>query len=248
MMRMLESDPSAGDHRAKAELFDALGEIAGAVAAGRRAEIIDLLAQGERSVDEIAAEIHQSIANASHHLRTLARTGLVRTRRDGTRIYYRLTGPEVEELLDALRRVAETARVDLERLTRSYLGDLDDLEVLDRDELTARLSTGEVIVLDVRPAAEYRAGHVPGARSVPLAELTDRLAELPDGVPVVVYCRGPFCVFAPAAVRVLAAQGIHAARLQDGFPEWRRAGLPVAVGDEPGHLRAAPTRHRRAAR
>lgn len=248
MVRLLESGQVGGDHRAKAEIFDALSEVAGALAAGRRAEIIDLLAQGERSVDEVAAEIHQSTANASHHLRTLARAGLVRARREGTRIYYRITGPEVEELLDALRRVAETARVDLERLTRAYLGDLDDLEMIDRNDLKQRLSTGGVTVLDVRPVVEYRAGHVPGARSVPLAELADRLAELPDGVPVVAYCRGPYCVFAPAAVRVLRTRGIRAARLQDGFPEWRRAGLPVAVGDEPGHLPATSGRRRRAAR
>ncbi|MHB8452071.1 MAG: ArsR/SmtB family transcription factor [Mycobacteriales bacterium] len=231
------------DHGAKAALFDALAEVAGALAAGRRAEIVDLLAQGERSVEEVANEISQSMANASHHLRTLARAGLVRSRRDGTRIYYRLAGREVEELWAALRQVAQAARADLAGLARAYLGDEGDLEVLNRAQLAQRLATGEVTVLDVRPTPEYRAGHVLGARSVPLTELVTRIAELPEGLPVVAYCRGPYCVLAPAAVRELRRRGIQAARLEDGFPEWRRAGLPVAVGDEPGPL---PNRgHRR---
>lgn len=242
MIRAVDDDDFAVDHGAKAALFDILAEVAGALAAGRRAEIVDLLAQGERSVEEVAGEIGQSMANASHHLRALARAGLVRSRRDGTRIYYRLAGDEVEELWAVLRRVATSVRTDMDGLAEAYLGDLSDLEMLGRAELVERLGAGEVTVLDVRPTAEYRAGHIPGARSVPLAELAAHIAELPDGPPVVAYCRGPYCVFAPAAVRALRRRGVRATRLEDGFPEWRRAGLPVAVGDEPGRL---PLRHPR---
>lgn len=218
----------------KAALFDALASVAGALAAGRRLETLDVLAQGERSVEGIAGQIGQSMANTSHHLRTLSRAGLVRSRREGTRIFYRLAGPEVEELWAALRRVAEAQRDDLDRLVGAYLGDVDDLEIVDRATLVERLTSGTVSVLDVRPVTEYRAGHLPGARPAPLEELAGVLAELPAELPVVAYCRGPYCAFAPEAVRLLRARGFQAARLEDGFPEWRRAGLPVAVGDEPG--------------
>jgi rhodanese-related sulfurtransferase len=238
------------DHGSKAALFDAFAGVAGALAAGRRAEIVDLLAQGERPVEEVAAETGQSTANASHHLRALARAGLVRSRRDGTRIFYRLAGPEVEELWAALRRVAEARRDDLGRLAADYLGDVEGLEPVSRAVLAGRLAGGSVTVLDVRPAAEYRAGHVPGARSVPPGELAAAIGTLPEGIPVVAYCRGRYCVFAPAAVRALRARGIDAARLEDGLPEWRRAGLPTVAGDEPGRFPAAPAGRgrRRAAR
>jgi len=240
VVRVSKNAGDAGDHRAKAALFDALAEVAGALSAGRRAEIVDLLAQGERSVEEVAAEIDQSLANASHHLRALARAGLVRSRRDGTRIYYRLAGPEVEALWSALREVAEAVRDDLVRLADDYLGDTHDLRVVGRAELVEQLAKGAVTVLDVRPAPEYRSGHISGARSVPLDQLGAIVDQLPEGLPVVAYCRGPYCVFAPAAVRALRARGIDAARLEDGFPEWRRAGLPVAVGDSPGALADVP--------
>lgn len=235
-MRGVEDDDLRVDHDAKAALFDAVAEVAGALAAGRRTEIVDLLAQGERSVDEVAREIGQSLANTSHHLRVLARAGLVSSRREGTRIFYRVAGEEVEALWAALRRVAPMVRADVDRLAVAYLGDQSELEVLDRAQLARRLAVGEVTVLDVRPGSEYRAGHIAGARSLPLAELPTRIAELPEGLPVVAYCRGPYCAFAPAAVRALRRRGISAVRLEDGFPEWRRAGLPIAVGDEPGSL------------
>lgn len=236
---MRRVDPGAkgpGSRESKAALFDALAEVAGALAAGRRAEIVDLLSQGERSVEEVAAELGQSVANTSHHLRSLARAGLVRSRREGTRIFYRLAGPEVEELWAALRAVAQAERDDLSRLAGAYLGPVEELEVVSREDLIARLREGAVTVLDVRPVAEYQAGHIPGARSVPLSELDEVLAELPRDLEVVAYCRGPFCVFAPAAVRALLAAGFRAVRLEEGFPEWRRAGLPVAVGAEPGRV------------
>ena len=235
-MRLGDEEAGAGSRSAKSALFDALAEVAGALSAGRRVEMIDLLAQGERSVDEVAEELGQSIANASHHLRALARAGLVRSRRAGTRIFYRLAGPDVEELWAALRAVAAAQRDDLGRLASDYLGPVEDLETVGRDELIRRLRSGSVRVLDVRPVTEYRAGHIPGALSVPPGDLKAALSELSGNEDVVAYCRGPYCVFAPEAVRALRRAGLRGARLEEGFPEWRRAGLPVAVGDEPGRL------------
>lgn len=240
IMRAVDHDNEAGSRVAKAALFDALAEVAGALSAGRRVEIVDLLAQGERSVEEVAGETGQSLANASHHLRALARAGLVRSRREATRIYYRLAGVEVEELWAALRKVAEANRDDLGRLAGTYLGPIDDLEVVSRSELLERLKAGVVTVLDVRPVAEYHAGHIPGARSTPLGDLDAALGDLPPDLEVVAYCRGPYCVFAPAAVRALRRAGFASQRLEDGFPEWRRAGLPVAVGDDMGRLPSRP--------
>jgi rhodanese-related sulfurtransferase/DNA-binding HxlR family transcriptional regulator len=218
------------DRVAKDALFVAFAEVAGALGSGRRAEIVDLLAQGERSVEEIADQITQSVANTSHHLRTLARAGLVTTRRDGTRIYYALGSERVEELWASIRVVAEEHAAGLEKLARAYLGDRGELEAIDRRALVERMRQGEVVVLDVRPAVEYAAGHIAGARSLPVAELRRRLRDLPDDTEVVAYCRGPYCVYADDAVRVLREEGFRATRLEDGFPEWRRAGLPVAVG------------------
>lgn len=226
----------AGGHDQKAALFDLLAEAASALGAGRRGEIVDVLAQGERSVEEIAAEIAQSVANTSHHLQVLARSGLVASRRSGTHIYYRLAGPEIEDLWVALLRAAEAVRDDLNRVARSYLGDLTSIRVVGRFELLERLATEKITVLDVRPLAEYRAGHVPGALSAPLEGIAAAAGGISPDAPVVVYCRGPYCVFAPTAVRSLVSLGFDAARLEDGFPEWRRSGLPVAAGDDPGNV------------
>ncbi len=220
-----------GDRAAKDALFEGFAEVAKALASGRRAEIIDVLAQGERSVEDVAAEIDQSVANTSHHLRALARAGLVTTRRDGPRIYYALTSDRVFGLWAALRDVAEAHVAGLEKLAAAYLGDRDGIEVVDRAELTARLKTGAVVVLDVRPKTEFRAGHIKGARSVPIAELRKQLKALPADGEVVAYCRGPYCVYADEAVRELRRQGFTASRLEDGYPEWKRAGLPVASGE-----------------
>jgi rhodanese-related sulfurtransferase len=220
-----------GDRAAKDALYEAFAEVGRALASGRRAEIVDLLAQGERSVEEVAAEIGQSVANTSHHLRALARAGLVVSRRSGTRVLYRLAGERVEDLWAAVRAVAVAHVAGLERLAGAYLGDRAGLEPVSRSELRRRLSSGDVTVIDVRPSAEYRAGHIPGAVSVPLPELRRRLRSLPREREVVAYCRGPFCVYADEAVRLLRRRGFAARRLEDGFPEWRRAGLPVAAGD-----------------
>jgi len=219
------------DRQAKEALFDGFAEVAKALASGRRVEIVDVLAQGERSVEEIAGELGQSVANTSHHLRALARAGLVGTRRDGTRIYYSLASERVAELWSAMRDVATEQIAGLERLADAYLGDRDGVEVVDRDQLAARLRRGDLIVLDVRPGAEYRAGHIAGARSLPIADLRRHLRALPKGAEVVAYCRGPYCVYADEAVRELNRKGFRARRLIDGFPEWKRAGLPVAAGD-----------------
>lgn len=220
------------DRDAKDALFDAFAEVGKALASGRRAEIVDVLAQGERSVEEVAAEIHQSLANTSQHLRALARAGLVATRRDGTRIYYRLASDKVAELWAALRDVAAEHVAGLERLARAYLGDRSELAEVTRAELARRLDAGDLVVLDVRPPAEFAAGHIPGARSVPPAELRPRLRSVPRGAEAVAYCRGRYCAYADEAVRALRRRGVRAARLEDGFPEWRQAGLPVAVGAE----------------
>ena len=219
-----------GDRQAKDALFDAFAEVAKALGSGRRAEIIDVLAQGERSVEAIAEELGQSLANTSHHLRALARAGLVRTRRDGTRIYYALSGERVGALWAALRDVATEHVAGIERLAAAYLGDRTGLQAISRQELAARIALGDVVLLDVRPHAEYRAGHIPGARSIPPGELRRSLAALAKVSEVVAYCRGPYCVYADEAVRELDRLGYRARRLEDGYPEWKRAGLPVATG------------------
>lgn len=220
-----------GGREAKEALFDAFAEVSKALGSGRRAEIVELLAQGERSVEAVAEQIGQSVANTSHHLRALARGGLVRTRREGIRIFYSLASDHVAALWAALREVAAEHLSGIERLADAYLGDRSRLEAISRDELVDRLRHGDLVVLDVRPEPEFRAGHIKGARSMPIAELRRRLRTLPGDAEVVAYCRGPYCVYADDAVRELRRRGFHARRLEDGFPEWKRAGLPVAAGD-----------------
>jgi rhodanese-related sulfurtransferase len=214
---------------AKDELFNAFASAAKALGNGRRAEIMDVLAQGERSVDALAAEIGQSVANTSQHLQVLAQSGLVRSRRMGARILYRPASSRVVDLWMAVRDVASEHVAAVEVLAEAYLGDRSEVEHVGMDELAARLADGSVVVLDVRPRAEYRAGHLPRAVSVPIDELPGALDELPGGLEVVAYCRGPYCVYADDAVRVLRACGRAARRLDVGFPEWQRAGHPVAA-------------------
>ena len=221
-----------GDRAAKDALYEGFAEVAKALASGRRAEIVDVLAQGERSVDEIATEIDQSVANTSHHLRAMARAGLLTTRRDGTRIFYALTSDRVGELWSALRDVATEHTAGLERLVDAYLGERDGLDTIDRDELARRIRRGDIVILDVRPEAEFSSGHITGATSVPITELRKHIKALPKDADVVAYCRGPYCVYADDAVRELSKRGFRARRLEDGFPEWKRAGLPVEVGEE----------------
>lgn len=215
---------------AKAALFDAFASVAQALGSGRRAEIVDVLAQGERSVDEIATEIGQSVANTSHHLQLLLHAGLVRSRREGTRIHYRLASDRVGDLWAAVREVAERHVAEVHILAEDYLGKRDGLEQVAADELEARIAKGNVVVLDVRPVPEYRAGHIPGAVSAPLDALEQVAATLPKRREVVAYCRGPYCVYADDAVRLLRERGLKARRLDVGLPEWRRAGHPVETG------------------
>jgi rhodanese-related sulfurtransferase len=217
------------DRLAKDALFDAFAEVAKALGNGRRAELVDVLAQGERHVEELAAEIGQSVANTSFHLRVLATAGLVTTRRDGTRIYYRLASNRVGDLWAALRDVTAAHHEQLDALAAAYLGDRSRLEQIDRHELTQRIAAGDVVVVDVRPSAEYAAGHIAGARSIPIDRLAADIKQLPEGVEVVAYCRGPYCVFADDAVRLLRRRGRPARRLEDGYPEWQRADLPVEI-------------------
>ncbi len=218
-----------GGRAAKDALFDGLSAAAKALGNGRRAEIVDVLSQGERSVEEVATELEQSVANTSQHLQQLLGAGLVRTRRDGNRIYYSLAGAKVAYLWAAVRDVAAEHMAELDRLAAAYLGDRSRLNTITREELSKRLRDGDVVVLDVRPETEYSAGHITGAVSLPIAELARRLRHLPKDKSVVAYCRGPYCVYADDAVRALTRRGQQAARLEDGYPEWARAGLPVEV-------------------
>ena len=217
------------DRVAKVALFDEFARVARALASGRRLELLDVLANGERTVEALAGEVALSVANTSQHLQVLRQAGLVITRREGTSIHYRLAGPEVFELWRALRTLAATRLAEVERLAAAYLGARDQLEPVTRQELARRLGDGDpVVVLDVRPAAEHAAGHLPGAVSIPVEELRRRLAELPHDRDIVAYCRGPYCAFAQEAVELLRQEGFSARRLEDGLPEWRAAGLAVS--------------------
>jgi rhodanese-related sulfurtransferase/DNA-binding HxlR family transcriptional regulator len=215
--------------KAKDDLYDAFSSVAKALGSGRRAEIVDLLAQGERSVEEIASAIDQSMANTSHHLRALATAGLLQSRRDGQRIIYRLTSHRVGELWAALRDVAATHVADIDTLADAYLGARDHVEEITADELADRLARGRAVVIDVRPPLEYDAGHIPGARSIPIDELDDALDALPRSREIIAYCRGPYCVYANEAVRLLRDHGFKARRLDTGYPEWARAEHPTAT-------------------
>ena len=217
-----------GDRIAKDALYEALASVAKALGNGRRAEIIDVLAQGERRVEDLAGQIDQSVANTSQHLQQLLRAGLVCTRRDGTRVFYSLASEQVGALWRAMRDVAAEHVAQLDELADAYLGDRTQLATMGRDELAARLHDGDLVVLDVRPPAEYDAGHIAGAVNVPPAALEQRLQDLPRDRAVVAYCRGPYCVYADDAVRALTSNGRPALRLVDGFPEWAAAGLPTA--------------------
>ncbi|HEV8425266.1 MAG TPA: metalloregulator ArsR/SmtB family transcription factor [Actinomycetes bacterium] len=217
-----------GNRAAKQALFDEFARVGKALASGRRIELLDVLANGERTVDGLARQVGLSVANTSQHLQLLRQAGLVSTRRDGNSIYHRLAAPEVFAMWRALRTLATSRLAEVERLAAAYLGARDELEPVTREELARRLADGEeLVVLDVRPAEEHAAGHLPGAVSIPLGELRERLAELPRGREIVAYCRGPFCAFAHDAIQVLADAGLSARRLEDGLPEWAAAGLPV---------------------
>ncbi|TMR00201.1 metalloregulator ArsR/SmtB family transcription factor [Actinomadura soli] len=218
----------------KAAMYEQFARVGKALANPARLELLDLLAQGERRVEELAQAAAMKISNTSAQLKALAAAGLVSSCRDGVRVYYRLADEQVAALVEQVQRLAAVRLADAERATEAYLGDVSALEPVDHDELARRLDGGEVVVLDVRPAAEYAAGHIPGAVHVEHGELTAQLAELtarlPESADIVAYCRGRYCVFAPDAVRALREHGRPARLLDGGIPAWRRAGLPIATG------------------
>ena len=217
----------------KEALFDGFAQVAKALSNGRRAEIVDVLSNGERSVESLADEVHQSIANTSQHLQILKNAGLVASRRNGNFIYYRLTSTDVVGFWRALQGIARESRADIEHLVHEYLGDEGDkVEELTKEELWERIQRKDkLVVLDVRPQEEYEAGHLPGAISIPLGELKKRIKELPKTKQIVAYCRGPLCALAPEATRFLKSKGYKVKRMTDGAPDWKAAGLPLSKGD-----------------
>jgi len=216
-------------HRAfKDRLYAQLARVGKAVANPHRLELLELLAQGERTVESLATETGMSMANASQHLQALRDGGLVEGRKQGLFVHYRLSDPTVFELTHALRTVAEARLAELERVVRDHFGERSDAEAVSMEQLLERKRSGKVIVLDTRPANEYAAGHIAGAISIPIEALNERLASLPDGEEFVAYCRGPYCAYADRAVALLRANGHRAQRLVVGFPEWKAAGFPVA--------------------
>ena len=221
----------------KDRLYGQFARIGKALSSPHRLEILELLAQSERTVESLAIEIGVSLANASQHLQVLRQAALVESRKDGLFVYYRLAGAEVFDLSKVLRTVAEGRLAEFERLVHEHFGARDDAEAVPMAELLKRARSKQVVILDTRPASEYVAGHIPGAISVPVDDLKRRLQELTKGKEYVAYCRGPYCVYADRAVELLQANGRRARRLRDGLPEWRAAGLPVARGAEPGALK-----------
>lgn len=213
--------------RLKDQIYEQFARIGKAISSPRRLEILEILAQGECSVERLAAQTSMPVPNASHHLQILKEARLVESRKDGLYAYYRLTDPDVFELIRNIRVLAERHLAEVDRIVAMYFGARDQLEPVPREELLERAKAGAVVVLDVRPADEYRSGHIPGALSIPVDQLESRLSELPEGKDIVAYCRGPYCVMALQAVETLRARGCNARRLVDGFPEWRAAGLPV---------------------
>jgi rhodanese-related sulfurtransferase/DNA-binding transcriptional ArsR family regulator len=218
-------------HNPKSALFAHFAAVAKTLGHPHRLELLEQLAQGERSVERLAQRTGLSIANASQHLQHLRRAGIVTNRRDGKFVYYRLADDAVLELLAALRRIAERNVAEVERLVRSYFNDRDSLEPVSRDELLRLTRAGSVTVLDVRPEDEFALGHLPGAVNIPLRALELRMSELDPAQEIVAYCRGPYCVLSYEAVASLRPRGFKVRRLEDGFPEWRAAGLPVISGN-----------------
>ncbi|HLH75524.1 MAG TPA: metalloregulator ArsR/SmtB family transcription factor [Candidatus Binataceae bacterium] len=234
----------AGDEASAAiqdRLFEQLAIVGKAVASKQRLKLLELLAQTNRTVEALAREANLSVANVSQHLQVLRAAGIVEANRAGLFVSYRLAGPDVLALLTAIRSVAEKRLGEIDRLMRSYLANADDLEPLTNAQLLRRLRTGDIIVIDVRPAEEYAAGHLPGAICMPLPELKERLKELPTNKEVIAYCRGPYCLLAHRAVALLRHRGRRARRLREGFPQWQADGMPVNSGLEPADDHKRPT-------
>ena len=215
--------------RFKNELYDQFARLAKAMASGRRLELIDLLAQGPQTVEALAEETDQSVANTSQHLQVLRQARLVETSRRGNYVHYRLADDQILGLWTALRSAGEVRLAEVGSLVETFMSDRASLQPVSQDELRKRLEHREVIILDVRPVSEYNAGHIAGARSIPISELNSRLHELPKSRRIVAYCRGPYCVFADEAVMRLRTKGYKAFPLEGGFPEWKLRGLPVTT-------------------
>lgn len=211
----------------KHDLFTQFAIVGQALSNANRLELLEFLAQGERSVDELATVSGLNVANTSQHLQKLRQAGLIMSRKDGLKVFYRVSGDDAIKVLDAIRTVAEHHVADVDKLVNTFLTVKDDLEPIPRDELLSRVQDDLVTVIDVRPPEEYAAGHVPGAVNIPLSELEKHLDEFDPKQEIVAYCRGPHCVLAFDAVAKLRDQGLTARRLQDGYPEWKAAGLPV---------------------
>jgi rhodanese-related sulfurtransferase len=217
----MSSDP------AKERLYQAIGRVAAALGSAGRLQILEFVAQGERSVDALAQMTGLSVANTSKHLQALRQAGLVNARKEGLRVYYRNAGDDVSLLLSSLRGVAEHRAADVEKLLQAWIAHRDELDPVPAREVLARLKNGLITVLDVRPAEEYAAGHLPGAINVPVDRLEKFLSKLPKRKEVLAYCRGPYCLMSFEAVEKLRKRGFKAKRLENGYPEWRAAGLPV---------------------
>ena len=219
------------NHAAKTRIYEQFARVGKALAAPGRLELIDLLVQGERSVEALANQAQMSTANASQHLKVLLAARLVETRRDAQRIYYRLASPSVVDLWSALRRTAESQLAELPGVARDYLGDPDGFEPIERDELARRIEAGTVVLIDVRPEEEFEQGHIAGAVSVPLGAIAAWARDkAPKRKQIVAYCRGPYCVYAIEAVAELQKRGLRATRSEDGVAEWRAAGYPIETG------------------
>jgi len=218
----------------KDSLYAQFARIGKALSSPHRLEILELLAQRERTVDSLATDVGLSLANTSQHLKVLRQAALVESRKDGLFVSYRLSDPAIFALCTAIRTVAECQLADLERLVRDHFGDRSEAEAVEMNELLKRARSKRVVVLDTRPPNEYAAGHIAGAISVPVDDLQRRLRQLPKGKDYVAYCRGPYCVYADRAVEILRSNGRQARRLREGFPEWRAAGLPVEVSASSG--------------
>jgi len=221
----------------KDRLYGQFARIGKALANPHRLELLELLAQGERTVESLAGEVGLSLANASQHLQALRQASLVESRKHGLYVYYRLADPAVTDISRAVRTIAEHRLAELDRLVRDHFGDRSSAEAIGMEELLKRARSRDVVILDTRPASEYIAGHIAGAISVPIEELQRRLRQLPKNKEYVAYCRGPYCVYADNAVEILRSKGRRAQRLLDGFPEWRAAGLPVETGVDDGASR-----------
>lgn len=219
----------------KARLFGAFARLGKALASPHRLQLIEVLAQGERTVEDLAADVGSPVANVSQHLQVLRAAQLVTVRREGLYAHYSLADPAVFRLWQSLRDLGRARLVEVDAVVTEYLGDRSGMDAVGPAELRQRLQQGDVVLLDVRPPLEYAAGHIRGARNVPFDELDARLRELPRGTEVVAYCRGPYCVFADEAVATLRARGYRARRLTEGLPDWRARGFPVEVGSSPGH-------------